>query len=113
MTLRIAVANSVFCSLAMALYINAGIEPTPIVGWWLTTGPAMTAIIWVYRDARQRHVGDVTDLGFFLMFFWPVALPWFAFRSRGRAGWRLLLGLAALGFGPMLIGVAFTLLVRG
>jgi hypothetical protein len=30
------------------------------------------------------------------MVFWPFAIPWYAFASRGRGGWKLLLGLMAL-----------------
>jgi hypothetical protein len=32
----------------------------------------------------------------FVWFAWPVVIPWYAFKSRGRRGWRLLLGLIAL-----------------
>jgi hypothetical protein len=101
-TLRIAIANAVFCSLAAALYASTGAEPSPAIAWWIGAGPLLMVLLWVYRDARRRHVADVTDLGFFLLFFWPVALPWYAFRSRGWRGWRLLLGLAAMVLAPLL-----------
>ena len=74
----------------------ANAEPAPIVEWFLTAAPALMAILWVYQDAQRRRIAQVTDLGFFLIFFWPVAIPWYAFKSRGLAGWRLGLGLLAL-----------------
>jgi hypothetical protein len=66
----------------------------------------MTVILWVCEDARRRGIGAVHDFGFFLMLFWPVVIPWYAFASRGRGGWKLLLGLIALiGSAPLTIAI--------
>lgn len=105
-TLRLAVVAAIFCSAATALYIGARTAPAPVVQWWLTAGPLMMVILWVYQDARHRRIGAVTDLGFFLMLFWPIAIPWFVFTSRGRSGWKLLLGLTALILATPVTGLA-------
>jgi hypothetical protein len=96
--LRLAVVSAAFCAVATASYVMANAEPAPIVAWFLSAGPALMAILWLYQDAQRRRIAQVTDLGFFLIFFWPVAIPWYAFTSRGLAGWKLLLGLLAIIF---------------
>jgi hypothetical protein len=37
--------------------------------------------------------GAVQDWGYFLLLAWPVVIPWYAFKTRGRSGWRLTAGL--------------------
>jgi hypothetical protein len=100
--LRLAVVTAAFCSAATVVYAVARVEPVPILGWFLGAGPLLMVILWVYQDAQRRRIAAVTDLGFFLMLFWPIALPWYAFASRGRGGWKLLLGLLAIIFAPAL-----------
>jgi hypothetical protein len=98
MTIRlgIAIATAVFCSIASALYTLGRVEPFPAIGWFLTMGPFLAVVLWLNQDARRRGLGAVQDFGLFLLFFWPVAIPWYAFKSRGRGGWKLLLGVIAL-----------------
>src|SRR3954470_23408516 len=98
MRLRLAIVAAAFCSVGTAMYVLTGAEPTPIAAWFLSAGPTLMVILWLYRDAQGRRIAAVTDLGFFLMLFWPIAIPWYAFKSRGRGGWKLLLGLLALIF---------------
>jgi hypothetical protein len=107
--LRLAVVSAAFCAVATALYASAGVEPVPIVSWLLGAWPTIMVVLWIYQDAQRRRIAAVTDLGLFLVVFWPVAIPWYAFRSRGRAGWRLLVGLFALILAPPVTG----LLVHG
>ena len=61
----------------------------------------MAVILWLQQDARRTGVGSVHDLGYFLLLAWPIVIPWYAFKTRGRSGWRLAIGL----FG--LIGAAY------
>ena len=96
MRLRIAIATTTFCSVLLPGYVVSGIEPAPFVEWFLEFGPLLTVILWLIQDAQRRSIGAVQDLGFFLMLFWPIVIPWYAFASRGRAGWKLLIGLVAL-----------------
>jgi hypothetical protein len=45
-----------------------------------------------------NDLADVHDWGFFVWLLWPIVIPWYAFKSRGRAGWRLLVAMILLGF---------------
>jgi hypothetical protein len=96
LTLRVAILTALVCSAATMVYGLAELEPDPIVSTLLTFAPAITVILWLQKDAHRTGVADVQDLGLFLWFAWPVVIPWYAFKSRGRAGWRLLLGLLAM-----------------
>lgn len=95
-TLRVAILTAIACSVVTAIYSLAQLEPSPIVSTLLAFGPVTTVILWLQKDAHRTGVGDVQDLGFFLWLAWPVVIPWYAFKSRGPAGWRLLLGLVTL-----------------
>jgi hypothetical protein len=98
MTIRlgIAIATAVFCAIATALYMLGRTEPVPAVRLFLSLGPYVTVILWLHQDARRRGVGAVQDFGLLMWIFLPVAVPWYAFASRGRRGWTLLLGVILL-----------------
>jgi len=100
-TLRVAKLTAAFCSLAAAVYAAAQGEPSPAVALFLSSGPLLAVIIWLQKDARRTRVGTVQDWGYFLLLAWPAVIPWYAFKTRGRSGWRLTAGL----FG--LIGAAY------
>lgn len=95
-TLRVAIGTAVFCSITAAVYTLAEIAPSPAVIAFLTFAPLLAVILWLQKDAQRTGVGAVQDWGMFVWFGWPVVIPWYAFKSRGRSGWRLLLGLFAL-----------------
>ena len=99
--LGIAKAAAVFSSLAAAAYAATESEASPMVALFLSFGPLLAVILWLQKDARRTGVGTVQDFGYFLLLAWPVVIPWYAFRTRGRSGWRLTAGL----FG--LIGASF------
>jgi hypothetical protein len=90
------IAMAALCSVAAAIYVALRVEPAPVVALFLHIAPLLTVIAWVRRDAGRTGVGAVTDLGLFLWIAWPVALPWYAFRTRGPRGWRLLAMLLVL-----------------
>jgi len=87
---------AVFAALAGATYAAARIEPSPLIALFLSGGPLFAVILWLQKDARQTGVGAVQDLGYFLLLAWPVVIPWYAFKTRGRSGWRLTAGLFVL-----------------
>lgn len=83
------------------------IEPHPFVRLVVTIAPLVAAINWLRRDARARRVELVHDMGLFLWLAWPVLIPWYAIRTRGRHGLPLaLLIMAAIVF-PALLAAAF------
>jgi hypothetical protein len=95
-TLNVAKLAALFSSLAAALYAATQVEPSAVVGLFLSSGPLLAVILWLQKDAQRTGVGAVQDWGYFLLLAWPILIPWYAFKTRGRAGWVLSLGLLAL-----------------
>jgi hypothetical protein len=95
-TLTVAKLAALFASLAAAVYAATQIEPAPVVAVFFSSGPLIAVILWLQKDARRTGVGTVQDWGYFLMLAWPVVIPWYAFKTRGRSGWRLTAGLFGL-----------------
>jgi len=81
---------------AAAVYAAVQADPSPSLALFFSFGPLLAVILWLQKDARRTGVASVLDLGFFLWLAWPIVIPWYAFKTRGSAGWRLLLGLFAL-----------------
>jgi hypothetical protein len=95
-TLRVAKLAALMCSLAAAIYAGVHTEPSPAGALLLSGGPLATVILWLQKDARRTGVGAVHDWGYFLWLAWPLVIPWYAFRTRGRSGWKLTAGLFGL-----------------
>ena len=72
--------------------------------------PLAAVLVWIYDDARRFRLGVTHDWGLFLWFAWPVLLPWYVFKTRGRAGWRLLMLLIGFILAPVLGGIIAFLL---
>lgn len=96
--LRLAVVAAVFSSAVTVVYLLAKAEPAQAAGTLISGVPRLMVILWVAQDARRRRIGVVTDLEFFLALFWPFVFPWYAFKSRGIAGWKFLLAQFVLMF---------------
>jgi hypothetical protein len=88
--------TGIFCGLAAAVYAAIQIEPSPAVMLFLSFGPLLAVVLWLQKNAKAAGVPYILDLGLFLWLAWPIIIPWYAFKTRGRAGWRLLLGLFIL-----------------
>ena len=111
-TLGVAKLAAVFFSLAAAVYAATQAEPSPFIAYFLSGGPLLAVIIWLQKDSRRTGVGAVQDWGYFLVLFWPVVIPWYAFKTRGRSGWRLTLGLFGLVAAPHISWLVAAYLVR-
>jgi hypothetical protein len=111
-TLGVAKLAAVFSSLAAAVYAATQTEPSPSIALFLSGGPLLAVILWLQKDAQRTGVGAVQDWGYFLVLFWPVVIPWYAFKTRGRSGWRLTLGLFGLVAAAYVSGLVTTYLVR-
>lgn len=95
-TLKVAKLAALFSSLAAGLYAATEVEPSSVVSLFLSGAPLFAVVLWLQKDARRTGVGAVQDWGYFLLLAWPVVIPWYAFKTRGRAGWKLLLTLVGL-----------------
>ena len=94
--LKVAKLAAAFCSLATAAYAGVQTEPSPVVALFLSGGPLLAVILWLQKEPRRTGVGAVQDWGYFLLLAWPVVIPWYSLRTRGRSGWRLMAGLFGL-----------------
>jgi hypothetical protein len=95
-SLRNPTITALFCALAGCLYAVAQVDPSPSVALFVTAAPVLAVILWLQRDAVRTGVGSVHDLGLFLWIAWPVVIPWYAWKTRGRAGLHLTVVLFAL-----------------
>ena len=109
--LRTACLTAAFCSVVTALYVAVALDPAPILGLFVSIAPLTAVCLWLQKDARRTGVGSVLDWGFFLWLFWPVVIPWYAFKTRGLSGWRLAAGLIGLAAAPIVTLSALNLLV--
>ena len=112
-SLQPAVIVAAVCSAASAIYGALQLDPLPIVAIALSAAPVIAVILWLQKDARRTGVAAVHDLGLFLWFTWPIAMPWYAFKTRGRKGWTLALGLIAICMSSYVAGSLAAWLVHG
>src|SRR5262249_34582028 len=95
-SLRTVKVTALLCAVTAAIYGGFQIEPSGLMELFFGFGPLFAVILWIQNDAKKTSVGFVLDLGFFIYITWPITIPWYVFKTRGRAGWRLLLGLCVL-----------------
>jgi hypothetical protein len=106
--LRTAKITAAFAALAGALYSIADTEPSPGVLLFFSFGPLIAVITWLQKDARRAGIGGIQDWGYFLLLAWPVLIPWYAAKTRGRAGVPFGLGLFALILAAYIGGIVGT-----
>ena len=88
------------CTLFATAYGFLHLQPMPEMALVLNFGPPVAVASWLAMDAKRHQVGAVSDAGFLFYVGFPVAMPWYALRTRGRAGWWLvgqLYGIAVCG----------------
>ena len=96
------VAVGVLCGLMSAAYGYIGVIPPSFMFVALSLVPLLVVAQWIQQDARLHRVNLMFDWGFIGYMTWPLFLPWYALRTRGRGGWRLMLGLFATVVAPYL-----------
>jgi hypothetical protein len=88
------------CGLFATGYGALDLVPAPGMAFLLGWGPAIAVAWWLSEDCKRTRTVDAFDSGLFFYLTWPLTLPWYALRTRGRAGWALaaqLYGLALVG----------------
>src|SRR5258708_2449501 len=105
LTRRVARLVALSSSVIAALYVVTRAEPAPVVQLYVIFAPAVAVILWLQKDARRTKVGAVLDLGYFLWLAWPVVIPWYALKTRGPSGWRLIAELFGLIAAPHVTAV--------
>src|SRR5262245_22888885 len=77
---------------AGALYAARGVQPSEAFLWLCYLVVAFLVAHWVLVDERRLGIPGSVDQGWFLFAVWPLALPYYLFRTRR---WR---GFIALGW---------------
>jgi hypothetical protein len=113
MTLWTAKVTALACSISAAGYAAAQLDPSPRAALFLSGGPLIAVILWLQKDAQRTGDGALLDWGLFLWIAWPVLIPWYAWKTRGRGGWRLALGLIGLILSPFVTGAVVSWLIYG
>lgn len=106
LTLLTSKMTSLACSICAAIYAGVGLDPSPIIQFLLTFWPLLTVIMWLQKDAQRTQTVGLLDWGLWLWVGWPIVIPWYGFKTRGRQGWRLVLGLIALILAPYIVGAS-------
>jgi len=83
-SLKTLVGTVLVCAAFVVVYGFLGIPPHPFIRLVVSVAPLVAAISWLKSDARARHVSLVHDMGLFLWIAWPVLIPWYAVKTRGR-----------------------------
>lgn len=108
-------AAAVICGLFATGYGFFDVEPNPFMTLCLGLGPAVTVGTWLAADTRYTGVAATAanTPGWPFCLAWPIVLPWYAWRTRGRRGWWLVVRLyvvALAGLFGMLAGLTLRLL---
>jgi hypothetical protein len=108
-------AAAVICGLFATGYGFFDVEPNPFMTLCLGLGPAVTVGAWLAADTRHTGVAATAanTPGWPFCLAWPIVLPWYAWRTRGRRGWWLVVRLyvvALAGLFGMLAGLTLRLL---
>jgi hypothetical protein len=108
--LLLALASLLLSSYEIVLGIRGTAGGESLHRAWAIVFGGLVAI-WARADALARRTGQPFDFGFYVMFLWPVVLPYHMVRTRGIKGFIGFLGLGALYLAPFLLGfVAFAYL---
>lgn len=65
----------------------------------------LLSILWANIDANRNSFEKPFDFGFLVYIFWPIALPWYLYTTRGVEGLLIFLGFITIWLGPWLSGL--------
>ena len=111
---RLYAVGTIFGLFGLA-YGALAVPPSGPMRLCLGFGPALAVAAWLAADARRTHVAAVYDAGWLFAMSWPVVIPWYALRTRGRAGWWLAFQLYTIALAApigVFWGVVLRVLVR-
>jgi len=80
--------------------------------WMILFGLILTW--WLYADRQVRRFSAPYEFETFAFFAWPVVVPYYLYRTRGRRGLALIFGVGGLFIAPYLVAaiIRVTLLIR-
>src|ERR1051325_8435152 len=82
-SLRRIYITATVCALFAGVYAAMGTQPPGLALLVTHYATPVSAVLWLQRDARLRGVASVYDWGTLMFITWPVAIPWYAIKTRG------------------------------
>jgi hypothetical protein len=96
---------SIFCGACALFATGYGyllLEPSLPMTFLLAWGPVIGVTMWLTANSKRTRAVRAYDSGLLFYLTWPLTLPWYVLRTRGRAGWRLAAKLYGLAISDML-----------
>jgi hypothetical protein len=87
------------------------VRPKSTALLWSLAFPMLLAI-WVRMDRRSRNLNVPFEFDAFVFFAWPVALPYYLYRIRGKRGLLIVAAVYALYISPMVLFAIVSTIVR-
>jgi hypothetical protein len=91
------------CGVLAAVYGIAGLRPSALPLLFINLAPLVSVVLWLQNDARIRRVSTVHDWGLLAYLFWPVLVPWYVLRTRGRRAWAMAVWLIGAVVAPLVL----------
>ncbi|HEV2751966.1 MAG TPA: hypothetical protein VGV12_15700 [Gemmatimonadales bacterium] len=82
-SLRRVYITAAACTFFAGAYAALGIAPPPLVFLVAYYATPVSVVLWLQRDARLRGMATIQDWGMLTFITWPVAVPWYAIKTRG------------------------------
>ena len=95
----------------VGFYLAGGVEPPDAFSLLYALGFLWAVGWWLQSDSRERGVGWVLDMGLFLYVAWPVILPYYLLKTRGRKGLLVILLFAGVYVGALVAGATLGVLL--
>lgn len=110
-SLRKPAITALICVAIVAAYASAGVEVSLPVSFFVTLAPVVSVAMWLQKEWKRLDLGRI-DSGWFFAIVLPLAILWYAWKTRSRSTWLLLPCLMALAFPvPALAALGYGLLM--
>jgi hypothetical protein len=75
--------------------------------------PSVPRLCWVHFDRRTHHLSLPFEFDAFVFFAWPIALPYYLYKTRGVRGFFLAAPIMALLLLPYVISLLISPMTKG
>ncbi|MDQ3650284.1 MAG: hypothetical protein M3458_08450 [Acidobacteriota bacterium] len=82
-----------FYHTGIGLYYALGLEPSPLFSFLYRAGLLCSVVWWLQGDSRKYKAPPVYCLGMLVSVAWMVVIPYHLFKTRGRKGLIVIVGL--------------------
>ena len=104
---------ALLASISSSLAVVRGVETSDEAGYIWVFGFSLFIAWWVELDRRRRGYGAPFEFSAFVFFAWPVLVPYYLYKTRGRRGVLWAGAVLVFFFAPYLIAFATYLALGG